>query len=200
MPPFKQGLGSHTPWAVVNRYIDKIIERLLLYAGTLPQWHHEPPNNSPIDAGKGWVDTPADSLTQCLADEVTASIRRERHAQNNNKTAELYKAMLMNPCPTAWCIRCITRSTLQLRVDDWTLLYNAIKAIKVEFVLELKVVMREKPSITCAYGRVDRVQGTSVTYSMQAPLFCRTQTSNSKHHTNIHKNLQKTWRSRLVGQ
>ena len=41
------------------------------------------------------MDTPADSLTQSLTDEVTASIRRERHAQNNNKTADWYKAMLM---------------------------------------------------------------------------------------------------------
>ena len=41
-----------------------------------------------IDAGKGWADTPADSLTQSLADDVTASIRSEHHAQNNNKTAD----------------------------------------------------------------------------------------------------------------
>ena len=27
-------------------------------------------NNSSIDAGKGWIDTPADSLTQSLADNV----------------------------------------------------------------------------------------------------------------------------------
>ena len=74
------------------------------YAGTLPQWHHAPPNNLPIDAGKGWVDTPADSLTQSLAEDVTASIRSERHhAQNNNKTADWYKAMLMNPRPPALC-------------------------------------------------------------------------------------------------
>ena len=63
--------------------------------------HHEPPNNSPIDAGKGWADTLADSLTQSLTDEVTALIRSERHAQNNNKTADWYKAMLMNPRLTA---------------------------------------------------------------------------------------------------
>ena len=56
-----------------------------MYAGTLPQWHHAPPSNSPIDAGKGWDDTPADSLTQ----------RHLRHAQNNNKTADWYKVMLM---------------------------------------------------------------------------------------------------------
>ena len=51
--------------------------------------------------GKGCVDAPAVTLTQSLADEVTASIRRERHSQNNNKTADWYKAMLMNPRPTA---------------------------------------------------------------------------------------------------
>ena len=39
------------------------------YAGTLPQWHREPPNNSSIDAGKGKADTPADSLTQSLAEQ-----------------------------------------------------------------------------------------------------------------------------------
>ena len=50
---------------------------------------------------KGWADTPSDSLTQSLADDVTASIRSERHAQNINKTADWYKAVLMNPRPTA---------------------------------------------------------------------------------------------------
>ena len=39
------------------------------YAGTLPQWHHEPPNNSPIDDGKGWANMPADSLTQRIANQ-----------------------------------------------------------------------------------------------------------------------------------
>ena len=46
---------------------------------------------------KAWVDTPADSLTlvQSLDDDVTASIRSERHTQNNNKTTDWYKVVLI---------------------------------------------------------------------------------------------------------
>ena len=51
-------------------------------------------HNSSIDAGQGWVNEPADLLTQILADDineqVTTSIRRECQAQNNNETADWY--------------------------------------------------------------------------------------------------------------
>ena len=55
----------------------------------------------PLMQVKAAADTPADSLTQSLADDVTALTRSERHAQNNNKTADWYKAVLMNPRQTA---------------------------------------------------------------------------------------------------
>ena len=56
---------------IFSHQVSDGIKHLMMYAGTLPQWHQAPPNNSPIDAGKGRVDTPSDSLTQSLANDVT---------------------------------------------------------------------------------------------------------------------------------
>ena len=51
---------------------------------------------------------------------------------------------------------------LQLRVDDWTLLYDTINAMKVVFVSESNLVYE-------AFWQVNRMQGTSV---MTYPLTC----------------------------
>ena len=67
----------------------------------LVPWFYDPIHNSSYDAGKGLFNAPADLLSQILADDddinkqVSNSMRRKRHPQNNNKTSDLYKAMLM---------------------------------------------------------------------------------------------------------
>ena len=56
-------------------------------------------HNSSIDAGNGlfnaFADLPKQSLTDDVNNKSPLRSRRDHHAQNNNKGADLYKAMLM---------------------------------------------------------------------------------------------------------